>query len=87
MGVIGCHSRCESGSTGMATPGVLFAHSFKSISCFGRTCNNGRREFFGGLFSVLEHFGHFRLSCRWGRVRVSSRSVSDGVRWGFWECD
>ena len=31
---IGCCRRWEPGSTGMATPGILLAQSFKSITCF-----------------------------------------------------
>ena len=34
MGGIGCCSRWEPGSTGMATTGVLLAQSFMNITCF-----------------------------------------------------
>ena len=34
-GGIECYSRWEPGRTGMATPGLLLAQSFKSITCFG----------------------------------------------------
>ena len=78
MGGIGCYSKWKPGSTGMETPGVLLAQSFKSIACFGRAFHMkgslavmADAVFFGELASVLEHAGRFRLLYKgvWVRVR------------------
>ena len=47
-----------------------------------RVCIHGRLGFLGGLASVMDYAGHFRLLYKGGWVRVGSRSMSDGARWG-----
>ena len=60
MGGIGSFSRWETGSTGMATPGVLLAQSFKSITCFGRAFH------MKGMLAVMADEVFFGFSFRFG---------------------
>ena len=60
-------------SAGMTLQGVVLAQLFMIITCFGcalhmkSTCSSGRQRVFGGMVSVLEHAGHFRLFYK-GRI-------------------
>ena len=69
----------------MATPGVLLAQSFKSITCFGRAFHmKGAFAVMAddgslGLASVLKHAGHFRLQYKWG---LGSHGQQEHERYG-----
>ena len=61
MGEIECCSGCVPGGAGMAMAGVLlFAQSFKSITCLGRALN------MKGTHAVLADKGFLGRRCRFG---------------------
>ena len=76
--------KCRNGNARRSARAVVEEHNafLTHISIERRASSLGRRGYFWGSASVLEHTGHLRLLYEGGWVRVGSTSMRNGAGGG-----